>query len=38
MLGESVSIEVGAESIEPEGSERDIVAFGFIGWRHVFQP
>jgi len=38
MFGQSMSIELGAESIEPEGGERDVDAFGFIGWRHEFQP
>ena len=38
LLGESMSVEVGAESIEPEGGERDVDPFGFIGWRHEFRP
>ena len=38
LLGESVYFELGTESIEPEDSERDIDVFGFIGWKHEFQP
>ncbi|HUQ11803.1 MAG TPA: capsule assembly Wzi family protein [Steroidobacteraceae bacterium] len=38
VLGEKVSVEVGVEAIEPAGGERDTQPYGFIGWRHEFQP
>jgi hypothetical protein len=38
LLGERVSVELGAESIEPARAERDIEVFGFIGWRRDFRP
>jgi hypothetical protein len=37
-LGESIAIEIGAESIEPELGERDVEPYGYIGWRHEFAP
>ena len=38
MFGQSMSVEIGAEATEPEGGERDVEPFGFIGWRHEFRP
>jgi hypothetical protein len=38
LFGQAVSLELGAESIEHEGGDRDIQAFGFLGWRLEFQP
>lgn len=38
VFGQSFSVELGAEAIEPVGGERDENAFGFIGWRHEFRP
>jgi hypothetical protein len=38
LMGESVSIDLGVESIEPEGAEREVEPYGFIGWRHEFKP
>jgi hypothetical protein len=38
LFGEHIDIDLGVESIEPEGDERDTGAFGFIGWRHEFAP
>lgn len=38
LFGEQVSIDLGIESIEPAGGNRDVEAFGFIGWRHEFRP
>ena len=34
----SVSVDLGVESLEPEGGERDVEPFGFVGWRHEFRP
>lgn len=38
LLNQSLSIEVGAQSLQPEGADRDIEPYGFIGWRHDFRP
>jgi hypothetical protein len=38
LFGERISVDLGVESIEPLGGERDNEPFGFIGWRHEFQP
>jgi hypothetical protein len=37
-FGEHLSVDLGVEGIEPEGAERDVHVFGFVGWRHEFQP
>jgi hypothetical protein len=37
-LGEQLAVELGVESIEPANGERDVEPYGFIGWRHEFQP
>jgi hypothetical protein len=31
-------VDLGVQSIEPAGGERDIDVFGFVGWRHDFKP
>lgn len=36
LLGQSLSLELGVEALEPEGGDRKIEPFGFIGWRHEF--
>jgi hypothetical protein len=38
IFGERISVDLGVESIEPANAERDIGVFGFVGWRHEFQP
>jgi hypothetical protein len=38
LLGEQVSVDLGVETIAPEHGERDTQPYGFIGWRHEFQP
>jgi hypothetical protein len=38
LFGEEISVELGVEAIEPEGSEQDVEPYGFIGWRHEFTP
>ena len=38
LFGETLSVELGVEAIEPEDGERDVEPFGFIGWRHEFRP
>jgi hypothetical protein len=38
LLGGTMSVEIGAESLQPEASERDVEPFGFVGWRHEFRP
>jgi hypothetical protein len=37
LLGQQVSIDAGVESIEPDGAEREVHAYGFIGWHHEFR-
>jgi hypothetical protein len=34
--GEAVSIDLGLESLEPEGQDRELEPFGFVSWRHEF--
>lgn len=38
LMGEQLSVDAGVQSTEPRGGERDVEMFGFIGWRHEFQP
>lgn len=38
LFGERVDIDLGIESKEPAGGERDVQAFGFIRWTHAFGP
>jgi hypothetical protein len=38
LFGETVSFDLGVESTEPADGERDVEPFGFVGWRHEFQP
>jgi hypothetical protein len=37
-FGEHIDVDLGVESSEPNGGERDTDVFGFIGWRHEFSP
>jgi hypothetical protein len=38
LFGEDISVELGLEAIEPESAGQDVEPYGFIGWRHQFQP
>jgi hypothetical protein len=38
LLGGSLAVEVGAESLAPEGLDRDIEPFGFLSWRRELAP
>jgi hypothetical protein len=38
LFGERISVDLGLEQYEPKGGEGDVEPFGFIGWRHEFQP
>lgn len=38
LFGEHIDIDLGVESIEPEGGERNVEPFGFIRWNHAFVP
>lgn len=38
LMGESLSVDLGVQSIEPARAEREVEVFGFVGWRHEFQP
>jgi hypothetical protein len=38
LFGESLSVELGVETLKPNDAERDYEPFGFIGWRHEFKP
>ena len=38
LLGESLALELGAESLEPKYGEREIEPFGFVRWTHSFEP
>jgi len=38
LFGEQVSVDLGVQSLEPLGAERDTRVFGFVGWQHEFKP
>jgi hypothetical protein len=38
LLGQQVSADLGLESLEPKGGERDLSPFGFVSWRYEFKP
>jgi hypothetical protein len=38
VFGQRIDVDLGVESLEPAGSERDVQAFGFIRWTHAFAP
>jgi len=38
LFGEEISVDLGIESIAPADGEREVEPFGFISWRHEFQP
>lgn len=37
-FGDSVSLRVGAEAYEPQGEDRTIEPYGFLGWKHDLNP
>jgi hypothetical protein len=37
IFGQQVSVDLGVESLEPAGGERDVELFGFLSWRHEFR-
>jgi hypothetical protein len=38
LFGEHISVDLGFQSIKPARGENENQVFGFIGWRHEFQP
>jgi hypothetical protein len=36
VFGQSLAMELGVESYRPEGAERDVEPYGFVGWRYDF--
>jgi len=36
LFGQRISVDLGAESLEPRGGERDVEPFGFVGWQYEF--
>ncbi len=36
--GQAIDVDLGIESLQPKGGERDISPFGFIRWSYAFQP
>jgi len=38
MFGEHVSVDLGVQSIDPANGDKKVDVFGFVGWRHDFQP
>lgn len=36
-LGGTFGIDLGAETLRPEGGEHDVEPFGFVSWRHEFR-
>ena len=37
-FGQHFQADLGVESIQPEGGDRDINIFGFIRWNYTFEP
>jgi hypothetical protein len=37
-LGQHFDVDLGVESLEPEGASRDVGAFGFVRWSYAFAP
>jgi len=37
-FGQRIDVDLGVESIEPEGGERDVRPFGFVRWTYSFAP
>jgi hypothetical protein len=38
LFGATLTADIGVEVYDPELGDRDVSAFGFIGWRHDFKP
>jgi hypothetical protein len=38
LLGESISVDLGVESLRPIGEKRDVQPYGFVRWSHEFEP
>jgi hypothetical protein len=36
LFGQPLAIDFGAQALEPEGGDRKMELFGFVGWRHEF--
>jgi len=36
LFGDSVSIDIGVQALEPAGDDRVVEPFGFVSWRHQF--
>ncbi|HEY6123365.1 MAG TPA: capsule assembly Wzi family protein [Steroidobacteraceae bacterium] len=37
-FGAPISVQLGVESLQPDGGERNVDAFGFVSWRYEFKP
>jgi len=37
-LGQHLSVDLGVQAVEPDGGDREVDVFGFVGWRHEFAP
>jgi hypothetical protein len=37
LFGESISVDLGFEALEPLSGERDVEPFGFVRWQHEFR-
>jgi hypothetical protein len=38
LFGDRVTVNVGVESLEPAGAEREVEPFGLVSWKHEFGP
>ena len=38
LFGERFDVNLGVQSLEPAGGERDVRPFGFVRWNHAFKP
>jgi hypothetical protein len=38
VFGEPISVDLGVESIQPDGADREVEPYGFVRWTHEFAP
>jgi hypothetical protein len=36
LIGHSFAVDLGVQSIEPKGDDRDVEPYGFVRWTHEF--
>ncbi len=38
LFGQRISVDIGVEALESDGSDREVEPFGFVSWHHEFRP